>query len=310
MKKHDTICQFNETSLWVLRCQPIRGGVSQKPVMTFQFPVGPIQDRIVKTRFGQSWFHIIQKDRGRHTITELECPDVAFKPGGRILAEDKAHKAMAALGKSLDKSPGPTRFACFRIDHHAGVAKIYLLLTAWPHFKPDRYGWRSQLKLPLRPTIPLHHTIADGQPRFFAEEPPDLCGRNFFPLGFNFLKQPINPLPVWSNLILSGILAKKEGNLDLLQRTHQLSFLRKGASLLPSCGLGQPDVLADRVPVKSQGALDSFKTSPLRPLVNHLDDLVHKYLPSGHRPSPFKFLALRIYPLLGFSTQTQGGELS
>jgi hypothetical protein len=81
------------------------GGVGHKPVVAFQFRVGPIQDRIVNIGFEHARFQIIQNDRGRHALKELKSPDVAIDPGGRILAEDKAHEAMAAVGKRHSKRP-------------------------------------------------------------------------------------------------------------------------------------------------------------------------------------------------------------
>ena len=68
---------------------------------------------------------------------------MAVDPGGPILAEDKTDKAMAAVGKSHDKGPGPTRFAGNRIDHRLHATKIDLRLASRFYLQSNRHRGRS-----------------------------------------------------------------------------------------------------------------------------------------------------------------------
>jgi transposase len=226
----------------------------------------------------------IGDDRSRNARKVLKGDDMTVNPGGSILAEDKAHKAMAAVGKGHDKGPGPLAFSRNRTHLHPRTAKIHLRLTSRLHLQPNRHRRRSELQLGAKKA--LHRAVTNPKPGLFPKQPPDLLsGQVFF--SFSLPKQAINPFSVPNGLILPGSFAKKGGDLGFFQPVDQLAFRGERASSVYSCGFGQPDVLAGGVAVKPQGTPDSLETNSLMPLVNHLEDVVHEYLPPGHRCPPF-----------------------
>ncbi len=212
---------------------------------------------------------------------------MAIYPVSHILTKNKTDKPVPAIGKSHDKGPCSAKLSRLRIFHHPRISKINLALASRRYLNPHRHGGSAPLKLRFK--IPDHCTVADPNICPFLKKTPDLLG-----IYLLVLQKASDPFLMGINTIPNRGFLQNRRIHGCFQLFRKITFPGERGSTGNANHLGESYILTNRVPIKPQGTPNLLQTDTLVPLINHLYNLIHRYLPPSHRyPSLSKLLNLR-----------------